>query len=53
MSETYIVPKTIVDILLEQLKELKKITEQGIENINKRIDEVKQRVKVLEVERVK
>lgn len=53
MSETYTIPKVLVDKLLEDLKDLKQITQQGIQNINKRIDDVKQRVKVLEVERVK
>jgi tetrahydromethanopterin S-methyltransferase subunit G len=53
MSETYLIPTALVDKLLADLEELKKITSQGFQNINKRIDEVKQRVKVLEAERVK
>ena len=52
MDESYIVPKALVDKMLEALKDLKRTTEKGIQNINKRIDEVKQRIKVLEAERV-
>jgi translation initiation factor 2B subunit (eIF-2B alpha/beta/delta family) len=52
VSESYIIPKDLVDKLVEDLKDLKQMTKKGIQNINKRIDEVKQRVKVLESERV-
>jgi translation initiation factor 2B subunit (eIF-2B alpha/beta/delta family) len=53
MNEPYTIPKEVIDILIAELKDLKRICEKGIQNINKRIDEVKQRVKVLEAERVK
>ena len=53
MSEPYLVPQFIVDALFADLKSLKRAQRKGLQNINKCIDEVKQRVKVLEAERVK
>jgi len=53
LSEPYLVPQFIVDAMIADLKDLKRVQRKGLQNINNHIEDIEKRIKVLEAERVK